>query len=177
VGSVNEIDDRLNINTTGLWATLQEPLTGWGIARFGAVNTYHHRQFSPEIPWERGYGLAAHNDLLAVSSELGLVGAGLWLAIVVVVVLRLVRGVLDARRDPSSGVDDRILVVALCSLAAWTISGLVVDQRFFDVTNLLVMVVVGAAIGYAERRAPLRVGARAADEDEDVAPATPGAPG
>lgn len=148
IGSTNEIDDRLNINATGVWATLREPLTGWGIGRFGAVNTYHHQQFSPEIPWERGYGIAAHNDLLAVSSELGLVGAALWLTIVVVVAVRLVRGLRLTSADPTRA---RLVLAALLAYVSWIVSGLLVDQRFFDVSNLLVLALVGAAIGAAER--------------------------
>jgi hypothetical protein len=44
--------DRLNDAQTALWVALK-PLTGWGIGRFAAVNTYHHQQWSPAIPWMR----------------------------------------------------------------------------------------------------------------------------
>ena len=56
VGSVNEVQDRLNANQTALWAFTRKPFAGWGIGRFQPVNTYHHQQWAPDVPWIRGYG-------------------------------------------------------------------------------------------------------------------------
>ena len=77
VGSPEEIDDRLNTIATSLTAFTDQPVLGWGIGRFIAVNTYHHEAWSPETPWQRGFGISSHWDSLGVLVELGLVGGAL----------------------------------------------------------------------------------------------------
>lgn len=182
VTSSNELLDRLNINATAIWATGERPLLGWGIGRFPSVNTYHHRQLTPEVPWERGYGLAAHFDLLGISAELGLVGAALWLGVVGLVAARLVHAV---RRTPPQSDDvpggaagdvggRDYATLALLALVSWLVTGATVDQRLFDVTNLMVMTLAGSAIGHCwwRRRS---AGARqegAGPEQEGRGPAT-----
>lgn len=146
VGSANEVHDRLNTIATSLWAFKREPLTGWGVGRFPAVNTYHHQAFSPEIPWERGYGIPSHLDALGILVELGIIGLGLWITALVFIYTRLVRAV---RRLPPTGMYGRPLgLTALMCLVAQSTTGLTVDLRFFDFPNIVVMLLVGAAIGW-----------------------------
>lgn len=153
VGSSGEIFDRLNMIATGAWALTQEPLTGWGIGRFPAVNTYHHKQWSPEVPWSFGYGLAAHTDLVGIGTELGLIGMLLWALVYGLAALRLVRTVQEL---PEPGHDRGFAVFALLSYACLLITGLTVDMRFFDFPNMMVLLLVGAALGRGEtlRRRP-----------------------
>ncbi|MGY1685908.1 O-antigen ligase family protein [Geodermatophilus sp. SYSU D00867] len=151
VGSVGELHDRLNSIATSIWAFQQEPLTGWGIGRFPAVNTYHHRAWSPEIPWERGFGIVSHLDGLGILVELGIVGLALWLTVLVLVY----RGVGAAvRRLPAHGVYGRALgLTALLCLIAQSVVGLTVDLRFFDFPNVVVMLFAGAVIGWQREQA------------------------
>lgn len=156
VGSPDEVQDRLNSIATSIWAVQREPVVGWGIARFASVNTFHHQQWSPEVPWERGLGIPSHLDALGVLVELGLVGLVLWLAVTTLVYRGLVRA---ARRLPAGDVYGRALALtALFCLLAQTITGLTVDLRFFDFPNIVVMVLAGAVIG-RERQMTLREGA------------------
>ena len=57
---MREENDRLNADQTALWAFDRKPVAGWGIGRFQIVNTYHHQQWAPDVPWTRGYGIVAH---------------------------------------------------------------------------------------------------------------------
>ena len=88
VASETEVDDRLNTIQTALWAAAQKPLTGWGIGRFPAVNTYHHQQWS-DTPWFRGHGIVAHETEIGIVAELGVIGLALWISILALVAYRL----------------------------------------------------------------------------------------
>jgi O-antigen ligase len=151
VGSLDEVQDRLNNIATSLWAFPREPILGWGIGRFTAVNTYHHQQWSPETPWVRGFGIASHLDSLGILVELGIIGLVLWLVILVLIYARLVRVI---RLLPAEGMYGRALgLTALLCLIAQTITGLTVDLRFFDFPNIIVMVIAGAVIGWLPAQA------------------------
>lgn len=149
VGSTNEVFDRLNMIATSLWAVGEKPVLGWGLGRFPAVNTYFHQQWSPAIPWNRGYGYASHFDVLGIAVELGLIGLALWLLMMGVVIVRL----LASLRELPPGVHDQSFgLFALLALLTLLITGLTVDLRFFDFPNIVVMLLVGAVIGRANRR-------------------------
>ncbi|QYB03082.1 O-antigen ligase family protein [Rhodococcus sp. USK10] len=149
VGSPGELQDRLNTAKTALWAIEEKPLAGWGIGRFTAMNTYHHQQWAPDVPWIRGFGIASHFNELGVAAELGLIGLALWLAVLFLVA----RGLLRAYRVlPADGLcGRRLALVAIMAFIVLVISGLTVDLRFFDFPNAVVMLLVGIAIGWAER--------------------------
>ncbi|WP_433503794.1 O-antigen ligase family protein [Pseudonocardia halophobica] len=150
VGSAGEVEDRLNSAATSLWAIEQKPLFGWGIARFVPVNTYHHQQWSPDVPWERGFAIASHLNELGIAAELGLIGLALWLVVQVLLAANLVKA---WRRTPS---EDRwgsaLVFVAGGSWLALVISGFTADLRFFDYSNSMIMLLVGMAIGWAAHR-------------------------
>jgi O-antigen ligase len=161
VGSPDEIQDRLNTMATSFWAFPREPLLGWGIGRFTAVNTYHHQQWSPAVPWIRGLGIPSHLDALGILVELGLVGLIFWLVAIVLIY----RGVVRAeRRLPARGMYGRALgLTALLCLIAQSIVGLTVDLRFFDFPNIVVMLFAGAAVGWQHEQARWTAADRAAD--------------
>lgn len=172
VSSPGEIQDRLNTIATSFWAVLREPVIGWGIGRFPAVNTYHHQQYSPEVPWERGFGIPSHLDALGVLVELGLVGFALWMAIIVLIYRDLVRA---TRALPRGTMYGRPLgTTALLCLVAQVVTGLTVDLRFFDFPNVVVMVLAGAAIGWQRARASAEA---TADHVAGEVLAPPGRPG
>jgi O-antigen ligase len=149
VASTNEVDDRLNIAATSIWAIEQKPISGWGIGRFIEVNTYHHKQWAPQIKWERGYGIASHHNELGITAELGIIGLLLWLAVVVLVAQRLIFAL---RTLPPAGLCGRgLALVATLGFASWLVTGQTVDLRYFDYLNALVMLLVGVAVGAAER--------------------------
>lgn len=147
VASKSELQDRLNTIATSIWAIEVKPLLGWGIGRFPAVNTYHHQQWSPETPWQRGYGIPSHLDVLGIFTELGLVGITLWLTILALIITQVLRA---TRRLPVHGLCNRpFALTALMSVVALIATGLTVDLRFFDFPNIVVMMLAGAAIGRA----------------------------
>jgi O-antigen ligase len=164
VGSKGEVEDRLNTLQTALWATAQKPLAGWGIGRFQAVNTYHHQQWSPDIPWERGYAIVSHWNEMGIVAELGLIGLALWLAVLGVILYRLVRAY---RVLPDRIVWGRPLaLIALIAVAVMLSSGLTVDLRLFDLPTAAVFLLAGVAIGWSDR---VELGAEtSADESEDT---------
>jgi O-antigen ligase len=149
VASTNEVDDRLNIAATSIWAIEQKPIAGWGIGRFIQLNTYHHKQWSPEIKWERGYGIASHHNELGITAELGVIGLVLWLAVVVLVGHRLF---VALRTLPVAGLCGRgLALIAAMGFVSWLVTGQTVDLRYFEFLNALVMLLVGIAVGAAER--------------------------
>jgi O-antigen ligase len=151
VASANEVHDRLNTIATSVWAFKREPLTGWGIGRFTSVNTYHHQQFSPETPWQRGFGIPSHLDALGVLVELGIIGLALWMMVLLLIVKSLLAA---ARHLPPSGMFGRPLATtALLCLVAQSTTGLTVDLRFFDFPNIVVMLMAGATIGWQAAQA------------------------
>lgn len=151
VGSANEVQDRLNTIATSGWAFEREPWTGWGIGRFAAVNTYHHQQYSAEIPWQRGFGIPSHLDALGILVELGIIGLGCWLVVLFLIYSRLVRATC---RLPAGDMYGRPLgLTATLCLVAQSATGLTVDLRFFDFPNIIVMLMAGAAIGWQREQA------------------------
>lgn len=152
VGSTNEVYDRLNMIATSLWALREKPFFGWGIGRFAVVNTYHHQQWSPSIPWNRGYGLASHFDILGIAVELGLIGVSLWILAMAFIVKGSLRA---AKMLPDGRMCDRpFALFALLALLTLLMTGLTVDLRFFDFPNVMVLLCVGAAIGRARGASP-----------------------
>lgn len=148
VGSTDEVHDRLNMAATAIWAIEEKPVAGWGIGRFTVVNTYHHKQWSPEIQWERGYGFPAHHNELGIAAELGLVGVALWLGVLALVLCRLIRA---ARTLPAGGMCGRgLAIVALLAWGCWVLTASTVDMRFFEFPNALVWLLAGAVVGAAD---------------------------
>ncbi len=149
VGSTSEIHDRLNAFATARWAISEEPWTGWGIGRFTSVNTYFHRTFAPDIPWEGGFAIDAHFTEMGIAAELGLVGLALWLTVLVLLITLLVR----AYRTLPAGdlLGQPLVVAALLAMLCMLVTGVTVDLRNLDVTNALVMTLAGAAVGCAGR--------------------------
>jgi O-antigen ligase len=165
VGSPSEVQDRLNTFATSIWSFEQKPLMGWGIGRFAAVNTYHHQHYSPEIPWERGFGISSHLDTLGILVELGIIGLTFWIAVLVFIYSRLVRATCQL---PVGEMYGRPLgLTALLCLVAQSTTGLTVDLRFFDFPNIIVMLLAGAVIGWQLEQAR-RTAARHAAHDPPV---------
>lgn len=145
VASPDEVEDRLNSIATSIWAIKREPITGWGIGRFAAVNTYDHQQWSPAIPWQRGFGISSHLDILGIYTELGIIGLVLWVTALALIVKHVVAAM---RQLPPLGVYNRPFAwTALMAIIALVTTGLTVDLRFFDFPNIVVMLLAGAAIG------------------------------
>jgi O-antigen ligase len=149
VGSSGEIDDRLNSIATSIWAIEREPVFGWGIGRFTALNTYYHQKWAPGTDFNRGYSISSHENELGIAAELGLLGLALWLLVLVGVVLLLLRSL---RRLPVEGLGGRpVGLLALTVLVTWVVAGFTADLRFFDFANLLVFLLVGSVVGLADR--------------------------
>lgn len=166
VGSEDELHDRLNMIGTSLWAAHEKPWSGWGIARFAAVNTYHHSQWSDDVPWERGFGIASHLNELGILVELGLVGLALWLTVLGLVLLRLIR---SYRILPADGFcSSRLGFVALTAFLVLIVTGLTVDLRFFDFPNAVVMLLAGVTIGWARRHTDDVDAVAAKDRNEEA---------
>ncbi|MGQ0574874.1 MAG: O-antigen ligase family protein [Pseudonocardia sp.] len=149
-----EIQDRLNMIATAFWAIGEKPIAGWGIARFSSVNTYHHQQWSQDIPWFRGYGIEAHFMELGIATELGLIGLALWVPLLVLVYRRLRRAVRVAPRGADLLVGRELVVMLAAFACLWVLVGFTVDLRFLSFGNAMAWLLAGVAVGTAERLPP-----------------------
>ena len=149
VGSEGEVYDRLNSAQTALWAAAQKPLAGWGIGRFPAVNTYHHQQWAPEIPWINDYAMASHINELGILAELGVIGLTLWICVLALVAYRLWDAYRTLPDDDLCGMP--LAVTAIMALAILFCSGLTVDLRYFLFPTATTFLLVGIVIGWSDR--------------------------
>jgi len=150
VTSEGEIESRLNDIATALWAIGQEPGYGWGISRFPDVNTEFHKQWD-NLDWNLGYGFIGHNTPLSIGAELGLVGLGVWTAVLLSVIVVTAR---SWRYLPRSGLLSRGLVFSFwCAGLAWLINAVVIDMRLFPFLNAVVFVWAGALASLGDRGA------------------------
>jgi O-antigen ligase len=169
-----EIQDRLNMIATAIWAIGQKPIAGWGIARFDKVNTYHHQQWSQEIPWFRGYGIEAHFMELGITTELGFIGLALWLPILILVWRKLRHAVKLARPGRDLLVGRELIAMFAGFGVLWTIVGFTVDLRFLSFANAMAWLLMGVVVGTADRpqvapvpeRAPEPGGVHLAEDEE-----------
>lgn len=149
IGSKNEVYDRLNGIKTSLWAFEQEPIVGWGVGRFAVVNTYHHQQWSPETPWNSGYGIVSHTNELGILAELGIVGLVLWLAVLVLLAHRLWKAYRVMPADMLAG--RPLMLMAIIAFAVQICVGFTVDLRFFAFPTYFIFLLMGAVVGLSER--------------------------
>ncbi|MGA8330554.1 MAG: O-antigen ligase family protein [Mycobacterium sp.] len=149
VGSVSEVHDRLNANQTALWAFDRRPFAGWGIGRFQSVNTYHHQQWAPDVPWIRGYGIVAHSNELAILAEVGVIGLALWIFLLALVIRRLWTAY---RTLPDHDLCGKPLAVtAIMAIATLICAGLTIDLRLVDFPMHPVFLLAGITIGWSDR--------------------------
>jgi O-antigen ligase len=113
------------------------------------INTYYHQQWSQEVGWEHGFGFASHQNELGIAAELGIPALIGWLAVLAL----LARGLVRARRAAATADLEARGLVVLGSLAfaVLVVTGLTVDLRYFDFGCSIVMMLVGMAIGVADR--------------------------
>jgi O-antigen ligase len=150
VGSVSEVHDRLNTIQTALWASAEKPLLGWGIGRFRTVNTYHHQQWSPDVPWARGFDMVSHQNELGILAELGLLGLALWIGVIALCVYRLCVAYRKLSDDSLTG--KPMALTALMAVAVLVVSGLTVDLRYLDFPTTAVFLLIGVAVGWSDRQ-------------------------
>jgi O-antigen ligase len=149
VGEMGEVQDRLNADQTALWAFARKPFAGWGIGRFQAVNTYHHQQWAPDVPWIHGYGIVAHSNELAILAELGVIGLALWIFLLALVIRRLWTAY---RTLPDHDLCGKPLAVtAIMAITALIATGLTVDLRLIPVPMFPVFLLAGITIGWSDR--------------------------
>ena len=154
IGSENEVWDRLNAMATSIWAFKREPWFGWGISRFVAVNTFHHQQWSNDIPWARGLGIPSHETELGILVELGILGLLLWLCILVPLIGLLVQAYWIL---PSSGLmGRRLAVIAICALGTQIMAGAFADLRLLDFPACMVFLVCGITVAARDRERAAR---------------------
>jgi O-antigen ligase len=145
----------LNIIATSFWAFRQEPLFGSGICRFVAINTYHHQQWSQEVPWVRGLGLASHFNELGILVELGILGLILWLGVLLPLCWSIIQALRTLPADRLRG--RRLAFIAFGALVALLVAGTSADLRLFDFPTATVLLLVGLAVGEYQRRGPIPV--------------------
>jgi O-antigen ligase len=149
VGSVNEVQDRLNANQTALWAFARKPVDGWGIGRFQPVNTYHHQQWAPDVPWIRGYGAVAHETELGILVEVGVIGFALYVCMLVLVIRRLWTAY---RTLPDHDLCGKPLAItAIMAIATLICTGTAVDLRLFDFPMLPIFLLAGITVSWSDR--------------------------
>jgi O-antigen ligase len=149
VGSVSEVQDRLNANQTALWAFTRKPFAGWGISRFQVVNSYHHQQWAPDVPWIRGYGAASHENELGILADVGLIGLALWICVLALLIRRLWTAY---RTLPDHDLCGKPLAVtAIVAIVALICAGFTVDLRMFEFPMLLVSLLAGITGSWSDR--------------------------
>lgn len=149
VGSEGEVESRLNDIQTALWAFGRKPIEGWGIGRFQAVNSYHHQQWSPDTTWSLGFGEVSHQNELAILAELGVIGLVAWICVLALVAYRLSTAY---RTLPDHDLCGKPLVVlAIMAMAILVCAGMTVDLRYFEFAITVIFLLVGVAIGWADR--------------------------
>jgi O-antigen ligase len=149
VGSMNEVHDRLNANQTALWAITRKPVAGWGILRFQPVNTYHHQQWAPDVPWIRGYGVAAHETELGILVDVGVIGFALYICALGLVIRRLWTAY---RTLPDHDLCGKPLAVTtIMAIATLIITGTAVDLRLFDFPMLPIFLLAGITVSWSDR--------------------------
>jgi O-antigen ligase len=154
IDSKSEVWDRLNATATSIWAFKREPWFGWGISRFIAVNTFHHQQWSNDVPWVRGLGIASHETELGILVELGILGLLLWFCVLVPLIGLLLQAY---RILPSSGLTGRRLAfVAICTVATQLVAGAFADLRLLDFPMCMVLLICGMAVGARDRELAAR---------------------
>ena len=149
VGSPGEVQDRLNMIQTALWAFAQKPIAGWGIGRFFAVNTYHHQQWAPDTPWIRGYAISSHQNEMGILAELGLIGLALWICVLALIAYRLWNAYRTLPDDDLCG--KPLAVTAIIAMAILVCGGLSCDLRFFPFATATIFLLAGVAIGWSDR--------------------------
>jgi len=149
VGEVTELQDRLNADQTALWAFTRKPFAGWGIGRFQVVNSYHHQQWAPDIPWIRGYGAASHENELGILADVGVIGLALYICVLALLIRRLwtaYRTLPD--HDPCG---KPLAVTAIVAMVALICAGFTVDLRMFEFPMLLVFLLAGITVSWSDR--------------------------
>ena len=145
IGSKDEVWDRLNGIATSIWAFKREPWFGWGISRFPAVNFYDHQQWSNDVPWIRGLGLASHETELGILVELGVFGLLLWLCVLVPIIGLLLQAYWIL---PSAElIGRRLAFVAICAMATQIVSGTFADMRLLDGPTCMLFLICGIPWG------------------------------
>jgi O-antigen ligase len=125
----------------------QKPVFGWGLERYGILNTWDHRTCCG-IDWIRGYGDIGHDTELAIAVELGLVGLAVWVAVLVAIAVGSRRA---WRILPVSGLLSRRLVLAFwCAVVAWFINESFIDMRLFPYVDGVIFAWAGMVIGLAD---------------------------
>jgi O-antigen ligase len=149
VASPGEVEARLNVNRTALWAAAREPVEGWGIARFRVLNLYHHQQWSQSVPWTEGFGDAAHETELGILAEMGAIGLLAWICVLASVAYRLWNAYKTLPDHDLCG--KPLAVVAIMAMVILVSTGLTVDLRYFDFPTAAIFLLVGVTIGWSDR--------------------------
>jgi O-antigen ligase len=149
VGSEGEVESRLNDIQTALWAFAREPVEGWGVGRFQAVNSYHHQQWSPDTTWSLGLGEVSHQNELAILAELGIVGLAAWICVLALIARRLWTAYRMLPADELCG--KPLVVLAIMAMAILVCAGMTVDLRYFAFAITVIFLLVGITVGWADR--------------------------
>lgn len=155
IGSDVEVQSRLNDMQTAIWAFTERPIDGWGIGRFQSVNSYHHQQWSPDVPWGAGWGEASHENDLAIVAELGIIGLAAWICVLALIAYALWNAYRTLPDDELCG--KPLALMAMMAIAVLLCAGMTVDLRYFDFPTATIFLLAGAAVGWSDRhrRAPV----------------------
>jgi O-antigen ligase len=149
VGEMGEVQDRLNANQTALWAFDRKPFAGWGIGRFSQLNTYHHQQWAPDVPWIHGYGIVSHSHELGILAEVGVIGLALWICVAALTIRRLWTAY---RTLPDHDLCGKPLAVtAIMAITTLLCAGFTLDLRLIAFPMLPIFLLAGITIGWSDR--------------------------
>lgn len=120
---------------------LDRPLLGCGYAQYGRAHLEYTADRDRELPLEKGRGYVAHNVFLALLTETGLVGLGLFTALLASWAVQAWR--LWHRTDAPLAARQMGLVF-LATLTAYVVNGLFHDVALVAMANECLFAVAGA---------------------------------
>ena len=126
---------RIMLTQRGLEYLSQSPIVGHGPGSF-------HRLFEAESGRAR---VAAHNDILSVAVEMGLLGLALYL-----LTLASLAWALWPRRSTGILEADALIIAALVALGAFNLGATIHNTMYFVEIQLPIWILVGTALGLRE---------------------------
>jgi len=130
---------------------LDRPLAGCGLAQYQQESARYLSDRSTTMPLERARGYVQHNVVLGLLAETGAVGAGLYLALMV---LWFRSAWMLWRRPPRPLPARQFGLVMLASLAAFLAIGMFQDLTIMVMVNMLMFFLVGTLRSLVARNEP-----------------------
>jgi len=136
---------------------LDRPLCGCGFGQYGDASKEYFADRSTDLPLEKARPFVQHNVLLALLTETGLVGMGLF----VVLLTLWARDAWRVWRSPHAPAGVRqVALVFLAFAANYLVNGMFHDVAIIPMVNMVLFFLAGMTAGLARDAAPANRGGR-----------------